>query len=316
MRVRDWSEVDFYAVLGVDADASADTISEAFRALAKRLHPDVAGGAGADAVRFTEVTAAYDVLSDPERRRDYDRVRAETQPRAAAPLPTRHPRPAATPATRRRWSPARSRWVAAAGILSFLAGVAFSVFIVRLRSNERADLASRTEVIGTVAHGEPDLRVAYQPPGAGRPLVAAVSAEDADVIDGRSELTVAFDPEQPAAVTLPERAPSSWTGRITGTVVHASGPIRIVFVPDGGRSPIVVDEPDRANGGVLRDGEAVSIFYEPDDASDVKLRESTLARDLTFWLIAIKLLVAGPVLVAFGVFRLRHPAPRTRQSAR
>ena len=62
---------DPYAVLGVDRDADADTIKKAYRRLARQYHPDVNSDPGASE-RFKEVSAAYEVLSDPEKRRVYD----------------------------------------------------------------------------------------------------------------------------------------------------------------------------------------------------------------------------------------------------
>lgn len=64
---------DFYAILGVARAATADDIRAAYRRLVRTLHPDVNKAADAQA-RFTEVQEAYDVLSDPEKRRLYDRV--------------------------------------------------------------------------------------------------------------------------------------------------------------------------------------------------------------------------------------------------
>ncbi len=62
---------DPYAVLGVDRDADADTIKKAYRRLARQYHPDVNSEPGAQE-RFKEVSAAYEVLADPEKRRIYD----------------------------------------------------------------------------------------------------------------------------------------------------------------------------------------------------------------------------------------------------
>jgi DnaJ-class molecular chaperone len=64
---------DPYAVLGVARDASEDDIKKAYRRLAKKLHPDLSPGNRANEQQFKEVTAAYDLLSDPAKRARYDR---------------------------------------------------------------------------------------------------------------------------------------------------------------------------------------------------------------------------------------------------
>ncbi len=64
-------EKDYYALLGVPRDATEDAIRSAYRKLARQYHPDVSSETGAPQ-RFKEVTEAYEVLSDAERRQRYD----------------------------------------------------------------------------------------------------------------------------------------------------------------------------------------------------------------------------------------------------
>jgi curved DNA-binding protein len=70
---------DYYAVLGVSRDASADDIKKAFRQLARRYHPDVAKDKAAAEAKFKEINEAYEVLGDPEKRRKYDQLGADWQ---------------------------------------------------------------------------------------------------------------------------------------------------------------------------------------------------------------------------------------------
>ena len=67
---------DPYEVLGIGREATPEQIRAAYRKLAKSSHPDLHPGDKAAETRFKEVSAAYDVIGDPERRREYDQVRA------------------------------------------------------------------------------------------------------------------------------------------------------------------------------------------------------------------------------------------------
>ncbi|MCU0667117.1 MAG: DnaJ domain-containing protein, partial [Patescibacteria group bacterium] len=60
---------DYYEVLGVSKDASADEIKKAFRRAAVQHHPDKEGG---DETKFKEINEAYEVLKDTEKRKRYD----------------------------------------------------------------------------------------------------------------------------------------------------------------------------------------------------------------------------------------------------
>jgi len=72
---REWFEKDYYAVLGVAQNASAKDVTKAYRKLARQYHPDANPNNAAAEERFKEISAAYDVLGDETRRREYDEVR-------------------------------------------------------------------------------------------------------------------------------------------------------------------------------------------------------------------------------------------------
>ena len=64
---------DFYSVLGVQRSASDDEIKKAYRKLAMQYHPDRNNGSREAEEKFKEITEAYDVLRDPNKRAAYDR---------------------------------------------------------------------------------------------------------------------------------------------------------------------------------------------------------------------------------------------------
>ena len=63
---------DYYDVLGIDRNADEKTIKKAYRKLAKKYHPDTNAGNADAADKFKEVNEAYDVLSDPKKKKMYD----------------------------------------------------------------------------------------------------------------------------------------------------------------------------------------------------------------------------------------------------
>ena len=72
---REWFEKDFYKVLGVDEKATQKDITRAYRKLARQFHPDTNKGDVAAEERFKEISAAYDVVGDTDKRKEYDEVR-------------------------------------------------------------------------------------------------------------------------------------------------------------------------------------------------------------------------------------------------
>ena len=72
---KEWLEKDYYAELGVAKDASDKEIKKAFRKLAREFHPDSHPDDPAAESRFKEINEAYETLSDPETRTEYDHAR-------------------------------------------------------------------------------------------------------------------------------------------------------------------------------------------------------------------------------------------------
>ena len=72
---REWFDKDYYQVLGVPKNASAAEIKKAYRKLAQQNHPDTNPGNKEAEDRFKEISAAYDVLGDEDKRKQYDQVR-------------------------------------------------------------------------------------------------------------------------------------------------------------------------------------------------------------------------------------------------
>lgn len=75
MSQHDWLEKDFYKTLGVSDDVPEKDLTKAYRKLARKYHPDANPNDSSAEERFKEVSEAYDVLGDPDRRKEYDELR-------------------------------------------------------------------------------------------------------------------------------------------------------------------------------------------------------------------------------------------------
>lgn len=76
MASQDWFEKDFYKTLGVEKDISDADLRKAYRKLARKYHPDSNQGNKTAEEKFKEISEAYDVLSDADKRKEYDQIRA------------------------------------------------------------------------------------------------------------------------------------------------------------------------------------------------------------------------------------------------
>jgi hypothetical protein len=90
----------------------------------------------------------------------------------------------------------------------------------------------------------------------------------------------------------------------TATVVEVDGEKRLQFTTAAG-DVVVAREGVRSGRGEDRVGAQVDIRYDADDPSDIVRVGSNTARDITLWIVAIKLLAGGAILAAIGVRRLR-----------
>lgn len=225
-RTRDWAEIDFYAVLGVGTDASDDDLARAYRTLAKQLHPDSGATAG-QVEQFRDVRSAYDVLRNPELRREYDRVRGVVR------LDWVHgPAPASRRATRSVPLTRRRAWmVTIAGIAAIVAAVVVGFVTMTLRASD-ADVRATTVPVDAVRF-ERD----------GRSFVMFVTADDVGVTAPEPErqepgavgavVRVRYDPDDPQHVVADENhGPRDITLAIVAVKLLVGG---VVFAAIGAR---------------------------------------------------------------------------------
>src|SRR6185503_2610524 len=164
MRLREWSEADYYAELGVSPSATRDEITSAFRARARVLHPDAAPDDPAAEAQFHRAATAYRILTGPQRQA-YDDARAA---RATVVAPVRPaPNPAATAgAPRSTTEPGHhltrrgARWALWGGIGLIVLGLVAALGVVALQVHD-ANLRRRgvpvTAAVVTGRGGTPEL---------------------------------------------------------------------------------------------------------------------------------------------------------------
>ena len=136
----------------------------------------------------------------------------------------------------------------------------------------------------------------------------------------RSSSSASSSPRSSIALQLHDRSLRDRGEPAVASVVVRGGERRLEFTTAEGRAGHRAREPLRTGTGDAPVGSDVEIRYDPAHPRDVITDESKLARDITLWIVAAKLVVAGAIVVAFGLHRLREDAaardegPRTGRS--
>ena len=102
-----------------------------------------------------------------------------------------------------------------------------------------------------------------------------------------------------------DRAHRAGRVKTEATLIVSAGGNDVRFTT-AAHTVVEVKEPNRVNPGAERDGQHMAVLYRPDRPTDVIIDESTTARDITLWIVALKLLVGGPVFLVVGIRRLRR----------
>lgn len=150
MRLRDWTDSDYYVELGVDPTATRDEITAAYRARARVLHPDAAPGDPEAEEQFHRIATAYEVLSGP-RRHEYDEVRQRAQAVANTPIRVATAPTAPTaPAHPERITRRGARWALGGGLVLVVLGLVVATVVALLQvhdANLRSDGVAATATV-------------------------------------------------------------------------------------------------------------------------------------------------------------------------
>jgi hypothetical protein len=169
---------------------------------------------------------------------------------------------------------------------------------VRFDAGARQDAGSTTTITRPQAAPVPTRRAPLSPEVARRRARRFLAAGIAVFVAGLVVAALIVH------LQVDERARRSGRVKTRAAVVVLPARTDLRFTTLDG-SVVQVPEPHRVNPGTQRDGETVPILYRPDRPTDVLLVESTTARDLTLWFVAVKLLVGGLIFLVVGIRRLR-----------
>jgi len=164
MRLREWSEADYYAELGVSPSATRDEITSAFRARARVLHPDAAPDDPAAEAQFHRAATAYRILTGPQRQAYDDarsaRAAAAPSARPGAPAPATVAPQRTTTGSGHHLTRRGARWALWGGIGLMVLGLVAGVGVVALQvhdANLRRGGVAVTAAVVTGRGGNPEL---------------------------------------------------------------------------------------------------------------------------------------------------------------
>jgi len=202
MRLREWSEADYYAELGVSPSATRDEITAAFRARARVLHPDAAPDDPAAEAQFHRAATAYRILTGPQRDA-YDDARAAraavVAPAGPAPTATRaRPRPASE--SGHHLTRKGARWALWGGIGLIALGFVAAGLVIALQVHD-AGLRSKgvpvTAAVVTGDGGTPELEFVT---ASGRQVHTGIPDSKSGSLRVGDEVAIRYDAEHPTRV--------------------------------------------------------------------------------------------------------------------
>ena len=202
MRLREWSEADYYAELGVSPSATRDEITTAFRARARVLHPDAAPDDPAAEAQFHRAATAYRILTGPQREA-YDEARAArvtvaTPVRSTAPSTATAPR--ASTESGHHLTRKGARWALWGGFGLIVLGFVVGAFVIALQmhdANLRRQGLPVTAAVVTGNGGNPELEFITAD---GRQIHTGIPDSKSGSLRVGDEVKIRYDRDHPTRV--------------------------------------------------------------------------------------------------------------------
>jgi hypothetical protein len=229
-------DADHYTLLGLTRDADVAAIKERYRSMMRLTHPDFAQSSGAawPADAATRINQAYEVLSSPVRRREYDEANEPAPVQPATSAPAVGPASATRAPTARRGEPRRVLRHLAAGF-GALGGLALAGMWVATAPNERDTLVQRTT---TRIDKAPSLFANLAPA-----LVPSAEVPQAPVSEGTGSVQAVAATTVPTAMPM-SAAPAALTGPVSAaSAVPMQAPALVATTPPATTAPTEATRP-------------------------------------------------------------------------